>query len=118
MINASLNGLRTNLANNYSRWVWSAVALNSADAFLTCFALMSGVSEFNPLIAAIIKLGVVAFLFTKLVVVNATIWWISRAGKEYETTKWFLATVVAIYGGVFLYHLVNQCLLLISTISA
>ena len=90
-----------------SKLVLLIVLLNSADAFLTSFALDIGATEFNPIVAQVLGHGMTAFLFFKLVMVNSMIVFAGFFGYSYPVGRIGLKVASWVYSLLTLWHVVN-----------
>lgn len=90
------------------------VLLNSADAVFTSLAIDLGVAEANPVMAAILKLGMTWFLFNKLIVVNLMIMFLGLVGRDYSIGRIGMVMVTCIYSLLSIYHLANLSHLLLT----
>ena len=84
---------------------------NSADTFFTVLALEKGATEFNVLMAFILELSMLHFLFVKLIIVNIMILFVGLIGRRYPLGRMGLSIAVSAYALLTCYHLVNLSLL-------
>mgnify|MGYP003339340968 FL=1 len=80
-------------------WFWLCHLGNVADLLLTLYALGRGVEEANPFMAWTISISPWFFVFTKIFIFAVAIDFIQK--KRPHLLKW----VAALFGGVFLWHL-------------
>lgn len=88
-------------------WAIATLVLNSADALFTYNAIESGAREANPIMAAVIAVSIVWFLFFKLIFLNTAIAGIAFMGKEYSVTRWGFIITSTMYTGVLIKHFLN-----------
>jgi len=105
----SLSDLKRSLTaeENGNKLILLMMLLNSADAFFTSLAIDYGVAEANPVMAAILKLGITWFLFNKLIIVNLLILFVGLIGKDYRIGRMGMVLVSCVYTLLTMYHLVN-----------
>lgn len=107
MTEKSLSDSRQNSSEDQKSLVLLTLFFNSADAFFTYLAIAQGCTELNPVMAFVLKGGMVWFLFTKLIVTNSMILFVGIVGTNYKVGKIGVVLVTWLYGLLSLYHLVN-----------
>lgn len=107
----SLSDSRLSISNSFVTLILLIVLLNSADAFLTSFALDIGATEFNPIVAQVLGQGMTTFLFFKLVLVNSMIVFAGFFGHNYSVGRIGLKVAAWVYSLLTLWHVANLGLL-------
>lgn len=103
---------RKYLGEEYAnRWILSTLLLNTGDAVGTYFAVTHGASEMNPVMAAIIKLGMGLFFIDKLLIVNFLILSVGLVSKRYLIGRAGLMVASLVYAVLILWHVLNLCIL-------
>jgi hypothetical protein len=87
------------------------ILLNSADTFFTTVALGHGVEEFNPFVAAVLNLGLIWFVFNKLILINLMILFVGLVGRDYRVGRIGMVIAAWTYTLLTIYHMVNLSLL-------
>lgn len=94
-----------------NRWLIAAILLNSGDALGTYVAVTHGATEMNPVMAAILKMGMALFFLDKLLIVNFVILAVGLVSKQYRVGRVGLMFASMVYACLIVYHVVNLVLL-------
>ena len=91
------------------------ILLNSADTLFTSLALTQGVSEFNPIMAAVLNVGMGWFIFNKLVLINVLILFLGYSGRAFRIGQLGILVTTCTYTILAIYHLINLSLLTLTS---
>ena len=107
----SVSSLNGSALSSISKLIFLTILLNSADTVLTSLALDLGISELNPLVAVVLNVGMIYFLFIKLLVVNLLILFLGLVGSQYRVGRVGMVLIAAVYSILIFYHLISLCLI-------